>query len=103
MAITHRLSHQPLGSGVAACSTPGLSRLAGGEDLEHLFLQQGLLEIPLEKAEGNAAGNCQCCPGFQPLGSFWTQAEGNVSNSVLYSVMAVLISEWKGSAAFLKH
>lgn len=57
----------------------------------------------LRKNRGKCSRECQWCPGFQPLGSFWMHAKGNVSNSVLYSVMAVLISEWKASAAFLKH
>lgn len=62
-----------------------------------------VFEIPIEKAKANAAGGCQWCTGFQPLGSFWMHIEGNTSKRLLYSVMALLINECKGSAAFLKH
>lgn len=71
-----------------------------GEVFSTSSLQQGLSDIPLGKAEGNAAELSEVP---------WLAAPGELLDARgmfpagFYTLMAVLMSEWKGSAAFFKH
>lgn len=68
-----------------------------GETFSTSSCSKGSLTFPWEK-QREVQQSCQWCPGLQPLGSFGCKQEG-----VFPAVFCTLMSEWEGSAAFLKH